>query len=357
MKTLLALLFIPAAAAFGQLSSANPLGLMTYSFPATAAPATSYISVPLTDNPVYAAKVLSFTANTITLAGTTFSPNQFAQPGAPYFLRISKCQNITPSSNQQGRAMLIKANTANTFTVDVTDNSSTTVNLTASNFTISNGDLIEIFPGDTLASFFGNAPANLAVLAGGSTASAADNVLIYNKPALKFDSYFFDTTANQWRNINGSTLSANNVVLYPEAAIGLLRRTGRPAKMVGIQGSVPATQPLTKVTANSSSIYTSLRYPMDLTLGQLVPTPTGFPLNAFTPGSSAFVGDVLALYNTTTSKWESYYLNGTTWFKSTGANANGVLVPARSAVGILKRGGTPSPAGSYVYTTSLPYSF
>lgn len=309
---------------------------------------TEFIAAPLLAQPIYAGPVASLTASTVTFSGTPFTSGALSQASSPYFAMVL-------TGLQAGRAMRVTANTANTLTLDTTENSVTTINLNqAPAFTIAPGDTVQVFPADTLGNFFGDSVATLAVVTGGTSSTTADLVQIYNKSTATFVSYFFNTTVNQWNRVGGGTASANSVILYPEGAVGITRRTSRPAALLGVPGDAPSTSPFTKVTGGNTSVVTSLRYPVDLTLGSLI--PTALNLSGFTPGGSLTAGDNLAIYNSATNKWDSYYLNGSTWFNKSGINSNSVVVPAWTAVSVFKRNGRPSPGlGSYVYTALMPY--
>jgi len=325
------------------------IGACSRTFAATgAASSTEFIASPLLPQPIYAGSVASLTASTVTFGGSPFASGSLSQASTPYFAMVM-------TGLQAGRAMRIKANTVNTLTLDTTENSVTTVTLNQTpSFTIVPGDIVQVFPADTLGNFFGDSVSTLAVVTGGTSSTTADLIQIYNKNTASFTNYFFNTTVNQWNRVGGGTASANSVILYPEGAIGITRRSGRPAATFLVAGDVPSFPLLTKVTGGNTNVLTSLRYPVDLTLGDLI--PTALNLSGFTPGESLIAGDVLSIYNSATNKWDVYYLNGSTWLNKSGANSNNVLVPAWTAVSFCKRGARPTPGlESYVYTALMPY--
>ncbi|MEI6033080.1 MAG: TIGR02597 family protein [Verrucomicrobiae bacterium] len=347
MKLFIAILLATAAAAAGQVATSNPLGLVTYRFPATASSATQYISIPLTSEPIYSGPLASSTSNattnTLTFEGAPFTSLNLAQAGSPYFALIL-------SGQQAGRSMLIKGNTANSLTVDITDNTIKSTPLNTASFSVAAADQVQVFPGDTLASFFGSTPAGLSIVAGGATSTAADTVSIYNRSTAKFDQYFFNTTGgvNRWQRVGGSTLiSSNGVVLYPEAVVCIQRQAGRVESLGGVTGCVPTTQPLTKVLANVG-FYTGTRLPVNLTLGQLN------TISPWTPTPTIGTADVLSLFNAGTGRWVSYYLYGANWVQSsTGPSQNSVMIPAGAPVLLLKRSNAPIP---YPHIPNLPYA-
>ncbi len=113
-----------------------PEGAVTLSIPMThtGQSSTNYLSMPLSSDPIYTGAVFSVTTDTITIADSPapWTTNQFAdtnQTGTPYFVKFL-------SGVQAGRVILIKTNTANSVTLDTTDNSSQIVALNTSGFSV-----------------------------------------------------------------------------------------------------------------------------------------------------------------------------------------------------------------------------
>lgn len=321
----------------------DPVGYMTYSFPATTSVTSSYLSVPLTNAPIYSGAVASFTSTTVTFADTPFTAGALAQSGSPYFLRFQ-------SGTQVGRSVLVTANTANSVTVDVTNNSSQTTNLDTSGFSVAAGDLVQIFSGDTLASFFGdNTTGNPLLIVGAAGPLSADTVGIYNKNLAKQDGYYFSTSLGYWRS-NASTENKNGVVLYPDATFCLTRRSGRAALSFTVVGDVPAVAPKIKTIGSNQFIYGVNPYPVDMTLGTL-------NLSNWTKSNSALSADTISFYNSALAKTEAYYqkLDGT-WRKvgNTITDQSSFPIPAGSLLGILKRGAV-SGSTSFI-SSALPYT-
>lgn len=344
------------AALGGFLGSANaqpvsvattPVGAMTYSFPATATQgATAYISVPLTNSAVYVGPVASLTSTTISFSGTPFTSGSLAQVGSPFFARIS-------SGAQAGRIMLITANTANSITVDVTDNSAQTTNLDTSGFALAVADKVEVIVGDTLAGLFGdNTAGSPLVFVGGSSVFTADAVGIYNRSTAKFDAYFFSTAQGfgYWRT-SASAANANNTVIYPEAGLQIGRKTNRLATSLTILGDVPVISPLTKARGSASTAYNSTRFPTDVTLAQL-------SFSNWTRGTNTFTADTVGIYNPTTAKLDVYYqLAGGQWRKSTDSvtDQSGVVIPAGVGIAVSRRSTSLTGATSFISSTR-PYT-
>ena len=352
MKKLLPL-FLGAAVvlahtAFGQTATTTPVGAMTYTLNATVGVVNTYMSVPLTDSPVYSGAVLSVGTATLTFSGTPFTAGALAQSGAPYFLRIQ-------SGAQAGRTMLITANTANSTTVDIANNTSQSTNLLTSNFTVAAGDVVQIFAGDTLGSFFGTTAngttgyLNGIALKGAAGALSADTVSIYNRLTSKQDTYFFSTSLGYWK-LSSSNANANGTILYPDASFLITRRTGRPAISFTVLGDVPAVAPKIKTAGSTQIVYGANPFPVDMTLGTL-------NLMNWTKANSALSADTVSVYNPLLAKMDTYYqkLDGT-WRKSgdTTTDQSSFIVPAGSALSFLKRAAV-SGAGSFL-GAPLPYT-
>lgn len=250
--------------------------------------------------------------------------------------------------------MLVTANTANTVTVDVTNNSSQATNLDSSGFSVAANDTVQIFAGDTLASFFGssvdvNSYLTGVALKGAASALSADAVSIYNRITAKQDGYFFSTTLGYWRTTT-SAVNQNGVVLYPDTSFAITRRASRPALSFTVLGDVPVVAPKIKTPGGSQSVYGGNSFPVDVTLGSL-------SLANWTKANSALSADTISIYNPILAKMDGYYqkLDGT-WRKVGDANTDrsSLVIPAGSFLGFLKRASV-SGSGSFL-SSPLPYS-
>ncbi len=335
---------LPISLATAQEAVTTPVGVMTYTFPATTQLTGTYISVPLTASPVFSGSVATVGANSLTFSGTPFTAGALSQASAPHFVRFQ-------SGAQIGRIILVTANTANSVTVDVTDNSTQTTNLNTSGFAVAEGDRVQIIPGDTLASFFGdNTPQNPLVFAGAAAPLSADTISVFNKATSRYDSYFFSTSLGYWRPATSSTQNVNSLILYPESGVGITRRNGRPATQISVVGEVPTIPSLTKTVGGNQGINSSTRVPVDMTLGQL-------NIANWIKSNAPLSADSLSIFNPTTARWDSYYqrVDGT-WRRNGGPNTDqsSVVISAGSTVGILKRG-VVSGQASFI-SVPLPYT-
>lgn len=324
--SLLGGLFLSSQAGYGQSVATTPVGAMTYTFPATTQVTTTYISIPLTNPAVYTGPVASLTANTITFSGTPFTSGELAQTGSPFFARIA-------TGPQAGRTMLVTGNTANSITVDTTDNSSQTTALNLSGWSVAQGNRVEIIVGDTLAGMFGDGSgANPLKFTGGSNILSSDAVAIYSKTSARLISYFYSTELGYWRTTS-STTNQNNLILYPENAIAITRRENRPSVSLSVIGIVPEQKQLTKITGNTTTIHSSHRLPVDIMLGDIT-------LPNWTKADNILLADTFGIYNPSTARFDTYFQTTSGSWRRSGAGTadqSSVVIHAGTMVAFLKR--------------------
>ena len=323
-----------------------PEGFFSYSFPATTMGNQAvYLSLPLSSSPTYTGAVSSLTDTTITVADSPAPWTANALTGAtPYYVKFL-------TGSEAGRVIKVSGNTTNTLTLDTTDASIQTVVLSTSGFAVSAGDTFEVFAGDTLASVFGsNSTQSPLVLRPGANALVADTIGLFNPLLMRWQAYYFNSTANCWE-MSGSTANANNVVLPPHCAMTVLRRSNETASSLVLTGRVAEVAPAIKVVGNSNFSYGSTSYACDITLSQLQ-----FGSN-WTQSTSALTADTIGVWDTTLARMDTYYqLPDSTWRKAgdTVTDVSSTVLPAGGMVGILKRGSV-SGATSFLQS-SLPYS-
>jgi uncharacterized protein (TIGR02597 family) len=330
-------LFLVCAAALstGDLLSQSavstvPEGYITWSVPSTGASAFSaYFSIPLSTDAAYSGAVTAVTRNTLQVAGTPWQDDQLAEPDSPYFVLIK-------SGAQRGRQLLITANTSNSLTLSATDHTSETIDLTAPGFAVAVSDRIEVLPGDTISSLLGDgSEQNQLALVEGDDELSADTLGIYDAIASRWQVYYFDRAARCWR-MQGSDVSQNDVILYPDAALAITRRPNRPALTLRVPGRVPDLSLLTKISGGSalSASYVGTRYPADVKLSDL-----NFSNWARSNDSNA--ADMVLVYNPASSQWDAYYQRPDgTWRVSGNADLDqsDFTIRAGSGIAILKRG-------------------
>jgi uncharacterized protein (TIGR02597 family) len=336
---------------FGQSSTSAsvatiPEGFVSFNLPATGGSGTTtYLSIPLSNNPFYSGAVASVTDSSITVADVPAPWSTGALSGTtPYFVKFL-------TGSEAGRVIMVTANTTNSLTLDTTDNSPQTVALTTSGFSVQPGDTFEVFVGATVSSVFGSNTANSPlVLQGGTSAYAADTVGVYSQAMARWMVYYYNSGTGYWM-LNGSTANANNTVLYPYSAITIMRPANEAATDLVLTGRVAEVSMLTKTTGSDVNVYTSTKYPTDMTLSQLQ-----FGSN-WTQSDSAFTADTLSVWDAPLSRFDTFYqLPDSTWRKYGAAttDVSSLVVPAGSILSVLKRSAVEG-ATSFLQT-ALPYS-
>jgi len=328
-------ILLPGANA--QTASTVPVGFM--SLPLTLNQTTA-IGLPLLETATFSGPVGSFTTNTITVSGATWTLGQFATPGSPFMVTIR-------TGLQAGRTLLVIGNTTDTLTLQTNG-----TGLDAASFSIVTGatsDTFELFPGETLGTLFGTVATSGVLpsgIQGGGNSVLADGVQIYN--GVKFVTYFFNTTLSKWVMVNGGTADQKDTILYPDDGLLIARRG--PTSSLTLLGRVPDTKLLTELP-NGSTNAVSVRFPTDTTLAGLIFSGPG----SWTMGNSV-VADTVNLWNGI--KWVPYYKNaGGVWNMVNGGSFDqgATTIPAGSAILILKRGTANSGAATFL-SQALPYS-
>ncbi len=329
------LMSLACAHSFGQSNATVPVGCMTYTLTSGA---TISFGVPVLRLPTLTSTAATVTSNTLGVADSSWTPNQFVSGGSVYFAAIR-------SGAQAGRTLLVLGNTANTLTLDTEDTP-----LDAAGFAVSaTVDNFELFQGDTLGSLFGSTPDGTGYLSsglkGGTSTSNADSIQLFDGNA--FVTYFFSTTVGSWVMVNGGNTNRNGLILYPDDGM-LLKRRG-PNGTLTLLGRVPATRLLTKVPGGTSSA-TAIRFPADTTLGGL---NFGSP-GTWIAGSSSSSADTVGVW--TGSKWDTYYKNlSNRWIKTNGGSADqsALVIRSGTCIRITKKG---SATGSASFLgQALPY--
>lgn len=291
---------------------------------------TNYLSLPLTNTEIYTSTVNTVTSSTISVsdAPAPFT-SSFAVSGSPYFVKFL-------TGNESGRVMLITGNTTSVLTLDVADHSTgSPVTLDTANFNVQPGDAFEIFPGDTIASIFGdNSAQNPLILSGSTTAAQVDTVTLYTSVNAPATTYFFNTTDNCWEQIGtGANANANATIIYPYSAIAVNRRMHESDVALVVTGRVTGVAIPTKLVS-MGTILTSTHYATDVKLSQLQ-----FGSNWVT-GSSIITADTLSVWNPSANSFDTYYQTpDSTWRKFPDANTDqsNVSISAGTVTAIAKR--------------------
>ncbi len=320
-------------------SQANtpPVGVIVYTLTTGT---TTPIGVPVLGEAVFAGTISAANANTLSTTDAIWTPGQFAQLGAPHFALIL-------SGGQTGRLLLVTGNIAGSVTLDV-GATNLTGDATSPGFAVALGDRFEIFPGDTLATLFGDGSvSNPVQLQTGTSAFVADSVQIFN--GVKWVSYFFHSTSNSWVNATGVQSNQNNVVLYPDTGLLIARRG--PTTTIAITGRAPTTSLVTRIVGGTTRSV-AVRFPTDTTLGALNFSNPG----TWVASDDPFSADRVNLFNGV--KWVAFYktLTGSIWKQAggDGSNQSGKVIPAGSSLLIQKQGSAAD--SSSFFSQVLPYT-
>ncbi len=253
---------------------------------------------------------------------------------------------------EKGRMLLITANTSTVLTVSTTDDSSQTVGLLTSGFSVAAGDTFEIVPGDTITAIFGaNTKASPLTLTGATSYASADWVNIYSPSTTSWQVYFFDTALGYW-TLEGSTVNANNTVLYPDDGLSITRHsTSEPAASLILTGRVAEVPVMTKTVGSNAIMYGSTGYPIGMKLSQL-----NFGAN-WVKGTTTATADVVSVWNAATKTFSSYYqMPDSTWRLSgdTTDDMSSTVLPAGGCIAIQQHL-VVSGSSSYL-PSAMPYT-
>jgi uncharacterized protein (TIGR02597 family) len=331
-----------SASAIGVSVATIPQGMISYPL---ASGSVNYLSLPLTNTEKFTSVVSAVTSNSIAVAD---APSPFttslAVAGSPYFVKIL-------SGTETGRVMLITSNTTSALTLDTTDHATgSAVPLNAAGFNIQPGDAFEIFPGDTLASIFGDGSAqNPLLLTGGTAVKTADTVALLTAVSAPAQTFFFNTSKNYWEQY-GSTANANNTIIYPYSAMVINRQANHSDTTLFVTGRVTPVTAQTKMIPGGT-ILTSTHFATDVKLSQL-----NFGANWVT-GTSVSSADNLGVWNAAKNSFDTYYqLPDSTWrkFGDTTTDQSDVAIAAGTVTAISKRAAVTG--GATFLHSPLPYT-
>jgi len=261
----------------------------------------------------------------ITFTSNLFTANQFTGAGNQHYFRVENGSNA-------GDFSTIVANSANSITL-------------ADNFSqiLADTTTFTVTPYWTLGTAFPNG----AGLRGGSSSTAADNILIYNTNFTP-TTYYYRSNAVPPSWFTGATPSSN-AIIPPGTGFAIERKANTPVDIV-LPGTVPLGwssvdingSPATNVTRNTlvgSAYPLASRRLADLGLY------TGNSNTGLVGGSSPTAADLVTIYNPATGSSTNYYFRTNAvppaWF--TGATpSDNVTIPAGSAVLIQRKARRPS---------------
>lgn len=270
------------------------------------------------------------TATTFADSTAGWGATALSQAATPYFVRIR--------SGAAAGTWWQVSTTSNTATVVTVLNRGINP-LTAG---VAVGDSYEIVPGDTLQTLF----ADVALSIGGSSAATADLVRLHD--GVSWKEYYYNTTANQWRE-GTSTFNRNNVVVRPDTGVVFVRRGAGNLSLVMLGAVSDAQEKITVASTGVSSIGSV--FPTSRTLGSLnIQASLGFVANT---GNLA-AADKVTVFDGVSWKTFAYNQSAGQWREGTSSfNRNNFALPFGAPV-IIERG--TGSSGSFFVTLTPPYT-
>jgi hypothetical protein len=333
----------------------NPVGFITQSITpgSVASPTLTLLSPTLTQPITYQGYISSLTSTTITVAGTSWTANQFgpdANSGSPqYYVEVID-PNIHDTNGNAGGALAdITSNTATSVTIDA--------NLTAfaPAADVTSGVVTVIIrPHVTLSTLFG--ATNTAGLTAGATPGTADEVLIYD--GANSVSYFYFTGDQQgdppgWYD-SAFTLQAGNVSIAPFEAVVIKRKSAGALTLTSV-GTVKTGDTLFPVVNGLNVLGTVSAQGLTLATSGLF---TGSSTTGVTAGATPATADEVIIYSGTTQTPYFYFTgdqqgDAPGWYDSAFTTTAGSIPIAPGTAFVLKRKG----GGSFNWALPSPSSF
>ena len=288
----------------------------------SSANALSFISLNLTRPKAYAGIVGTKSLNgsgqtVITFSNSLFNSNQFNTSTNRHYFQVKSGAN-------NGLNAEVVATTANSITLS--DNLDAILENNTSAF--------EIIPYWTLVTAFPSGGG----LKTGTSASTADNLTILELPSGVASTYFYSSSANQWRK---GVTDSSQVIIPPGSGI-LVTRKDLTGVGVVITGTVPTGPTQTDIVGGTSNqarlSYVSNPYPIASKTLATSGLYTGNSSTGLAGGTSASTADTVTIYNPSTGVADTYYYNTTVnqWRKGVTDSSN-VQIPEGSAFVISRK--------------------
>ncbi|NDB35837.1 MAG: TIGR02597 family protein [Flavobacteriia bacterium] len=316
---------IPTFSLLGQSTVSTPIvGFNTLNVRAKAGAnnALSFISLNLTRSKAYSGLVGTKSLNgsgqtVITFSASSFNANQFNATTNRHYFQVKSGAN-------SGLNTEVVGTTANS--IILADNLDAVLENGITSF--------DIIPYWTLSTAF---PAG-AGLKTGTSATAADNLTIIEVPSGVAQSYFYNSTANQWRK---GVTDSSHVVIPPGAGLLVTRKDATSVGVV-ISGQVPVGPTQADIVGGTSTAprltYVSNPYPIASKTLATSGLYTGNSNTGLVGGTSATAADNVTIYDPATGLANSYFYNTTAgqWRKGVTDSSN-VVIPEGSAIVISRK--------------------
>jgi uncharacterized protein (TIGR02597 family) len=297
---------ITAAATYATDVFTDPVGFITQ----TATPSgLAFWGLGLTQLPVQKGIVGTVSGTTITDSSGAWTNNQFNSGGVPYEIEITSGSNAGLIDEIVGTTAPNQVTTANNDSGLITA-----------------GQTYSIRPSWTLNTLFGTNDS--AGLFGASTATAADNVQVWNPIAQSFVTYFYKTNTNGggvgWRASNALSVNAGTNALFLDQGFVVNRKIATGTNVV-VVGAVKLGQTIVPIT-QSGLTFAGNVYATSLSLGSsgLYTTNDATGLHG---ASTATAADNVQIWNPAGQSFATYF------FK-TNTNGGGVGWRASNALSV-----------------------
>jgi uncharacterized protein (TIGR02597 family) len=298
----------------------SPVGFLKLTFPASA---SSSLSLPLQQNSAAVGPVSSVGAATLIDSKAHWTSGQFSAASKPYFVKIL-------TGTAAGRCYLVTANTGTQLTVDTRGASLTSM--------VAAGNRYQISPGYTLGSLFGTSSVPFLT---NSDYALADNIRLLG--AGGWEIYYHNGTS--WMR-KGKTGSYNDVVIYPDESMVVVRRATTPLTMA-FAGEASIIPEQTELIGPESTAAAN-RYPVDVTLKSLGLLALPNWISAVT------ASDADRVQIREGNNWITYWHTGTNWRRSgTTVSQDSAKIVAGAGYLVLRR--SSSVGVSDFAVQSCPY--
>jgi uncharacterized protein (TIGR02597 family) len=289
----------------------DPVGFITLNVQGGSA-AYSFLGLGMTQVPVLRGATTTITGTQVTL-GQTLTPGQYnpantvgAATDPSYFIEFTSGPNAGLLDD------IVSNDAAAVYTA--TDDSSME----------SGGVTFKIYPHWTIGQVFG--PSNSAGLGGATSASAADNILVWNPNTQGPATYYFKTGGlggTGWRSTASTSINTSNSVLYIDQGFQIFRHVSTNVT-VQLVGGVKLSNTLSVVVGSGYTFAGNVE-----AAGIPIGTSglyTGNNTTGLNGGTSASAADNVLIWNPATQGSATYY------FKTGGLGGSGWRSTASTSV-------------------------
>jgi hypothetical protein len=249
------------------------------------------------------------------------TPPKVTIVGGPHFVKI-----VDEDSNYTGRVFLITDNKRHCVTLDTSRMAQGESTNLSTYFPV--GTKCEVIPAPTLGSTFGISTYTSSTASNeipqnwtAAVPDSADWIYLWDTDTKGYEPYFFLNASYEgsgwgrgwYSKIFPTRGLQNNVVLYPDEAFIIAKRTSGDATFE-LEGAVETSDRKMYLPESGNQVLMNNPYGTNLLLGELIPsTAIGSGNNKFKPGSSHADAsmDVVSFLVGGTNTWQNfYYLTG-----------------------------------------------